>query len=90
MYEMDVTYRAGKLHTNADVLSRLPNCQQCELKHENPVNRRYVKVLETDISSNSSKEPLEQEHMIMRVTSEAISPSNWAFKTDPELGVIVH
>lgn len=43
IFDMDVQYRRGSEHTNADVLSRLPQCQQCELKHSNPKNKTNVK-----------------------------------------------
>ena len=46
IYEMDVQYRKGEKHTNADSLSRIPNCQQCELVHPNPKQKRNVKILD--------------------------------------------
>ena len=87
MYEMDVTYRPGKQHTNADALSRLPNCQQCELKHENPVSRRYVKVFASAASTEGEEEL--NEPLVMQVTTGPICPSHWSFKEDPELGIMV-
>jgi hypothetical protein len=55
IYEMDVQHRPGKLHANADALSRLPQCQQCELKHDDPKEKRQVKIL-NDSSSEQTKE----------------------------------
>lgn len=45
-YDFEIHYRPGKEHINADALSRLPSCEQCELKHEEPKRRRNVKVLD--------------------------------------------
>jgi hypothetical protein len=44
-YDMKVEHRPGRLHANADALSRLPPCEQCELLHENPMKKRNVKDL---------------------------------------------
>jgi transposase InsO family protein len=87
MYDMEVTYRPGNIHTNADALSRLPNCHQCELKHENPVTRRYVKVFGST-SSGSGSVNNKSQHMILRVTSEVLPQLQWDISHDPELGVI--
>ena len=40
---MIVKYRPGSEHANAEALSRLPQCQQCEVKHPNPKIRTNVK-----------------------------------------------
>lgn len=47
-YDMKVVHRAGKLHGNADALSRLPSCQQCGIAHDDPRRRRNVKLLENN------------------------------------------
>lgn len=44
-YDMEVQHRPGKLHGNADALSRLPQCEQCSLKHLDPKKRRNVKLI---------------------------------------------
>lgn len=88
MYDMEVTYRPGKIHTNADALSRLPNCQQCDVKHENPVTRRYVKVFGS-VTSGEDSEEKKSEHMIMRIDSEPLLKAEWTIKTDPEVGIVV-
>jgi len=44
-YDFDIEHRAGRNHGNADALSRLPGCEQCELKHEDPKRRRNVKII---------------------------------------------
>lgn len=89
MYDMDIIHRAGKLHANADALSRLPNCQQCDLKHENPVTRRYVKVFGSSLSDENSGMESEENHLVMRVTTESLPQPDWIIKNDPELGIIV-
>ena len=43
IYDMVVEYRPGKEHMNADALSRLQQCQQCELKHPEPKHKAKVK-----------------------------------------------
>ena len=43
--------KQGERHINADSLSRIPDCGQCELKHLDPKGKRNVKIL-----PNSEKE----------------------------------
>ena len=45
IYDMDVQFRSGKDHINADAMSRLPVCGQCELRHIDPKKKRNVKEL---------------------------------------------
>ena len=47
-YDMQVEYRKGKENVNADFVSRLKNCEQCEVKHEDPKKKRNVKILQTN------------------------------------------
>jgi hypothetical protein len=42
-YDFTIEHRPGKKHTNADALSRLPQCEQCELEHHDPKKKRNVK-----------------------------------------------
>ena len=44
-YNFSIEHRPGKLHANADGLSRLFQCEQCEFSHSLPVKRRNVKIL---------------------------------------------
>ena len=46
IFDMIVKYRRGEEHANADALSRWPNCQQCELNHQFPKQKRNVKVFD--------------------------------------------
>ena len=48
-FDYDLQHRPGKLHTNADALSRIP-CAQCDLLHQNPRPKRAKAVPQTDIS----------------------------------------
>ena len=43
-FEFTIQHRKGENHNNADVLSRYGKCEQCELLHNDPKKRRYVKV----------------------------------------------
>ena len=45
-YDMEVEYRKGKLNINADFVSRLNNCEQWEIKHEDPKMKRNVNILQ--------------------------------------------
>ena len=47
-FEFTIEHRKGQQHGNADALSRLAPCGQCEMKHENPLAKRNVKLLENN------------------------------------------
>jgi transposase InsO family protein len=90
MYDMEVIHRPGNAHINADALSRLPDCQQCQLKHKDPADRRHVKVFQSVSSSvSSAKKASASHHMVMRVTSEPLPQPHWDMKHDPELGPMI-
>ena len=46
IYDMEVRYRQGERHINADAMSRIPDCEQCEIKHIEPKRKRNIKILE--------------------------------------------
>lgn len=46
IYDMEVQYRRGEKHINADVMSRMPDCGQCELKHAEPKKKRNFRILQ--------------------------------------------
>ena len=52
IFDMRVQYRPGSRHLNADALSRLPGCEQCELQHLDPKRRKNVKILNKDEKDN--------------------------------------
>jgi transposase InsO family protein len=86
LYDLEIQHRPGKEHLNADALSRLPDCRQCQLKHNNPVTKRNSKILEdTSCASSTSKQ---EDNFIMRLKSE-LPEEHWNISEDPELSVIV-
>jgi hypothetical protein len=89
MYDMEIIHRPGKMHTNADALSRLPSCQQCDLKHDNPVTRRYVKVFLSTESKDDSNEDIQSEKLVMKVSTASVAQPLGDGKRDPELGVVM-
>ena len=46
--------KPGKNHVNADCLSRLPACKQCNLKHSELKIRRYTKIINIIRNQNTS------------------------------------
>ena len=48
IFDMDVQYRKGEEHLNADALSRWPHCEQCEVNHKDPRRKTNVKNLENE------------------------------------------
>ena len=42
-YNFEIQHRSGKEHVNADMLSRLPQCSQCQIKHIEPRPQRMAK-----------------------------------------------
>jgi len=54
IYDFKIEHRAGDKHTNADFFSRpFEKCQQCELIHPDPKNKRNTKILY--LSENDDK-----------------------------------
>jgi len=60
-FSFDIEHRKGSEHINADALSRIPQCGQCEIKHENPKERRNTKLINEEIEVKS----LEEERVLM-------------------------
>ena len=53
-FSFDIEHRPGRLHTNADAMSRMP-CRQCGM--ETDLSSRSIQVLETDQAANESHRP---------------------------------
>jgi len=51
-YDFEIQHRPGKYHINADALSRLPDCEQCAIKHENPKAKREAKQTRIILAQN--------------------------------------
>lgn len=80
-YDMEIVHRPGRLHINADVLSRLPSCEQCGVKHLDPQKRRAVKNLECQ-----ERTAEESERVLCKISA---SSSNWDQESDPDTQVIL-
>ena len=59
MYDFEIQHRIGKLHANADALSREYQCEQCEIRHVDPKTKRNIKVSKS-IRSESDNEGYRQ------------------------------
>ena len=46
-FKFEIEHRSGAIHSNADALSRLKQCEQYDLKHKDPKKRRNVKKIKT-------------------------------------------
>ena len=82
IFEMEIEYRKGKEHINADAISRFPHCEQCSIKHQNPQKRRNIKVdyEKSDVSCN------EEEKVLCRVEQEKFLYQN----KDEELKMVIN
>ena len=54
IFDFEIQHRPGDKHVNADALSRLAACGQCELQHSDPKKKRNVKLLYTDETNVSN------------------------------------
>ena len=56
IYDFSIVHRQEKYHVNADFLSQpVKKCQQCELIHDNPKQKRNVKVFCLNTSDEEDK-----------------------------------
>jgi hypothetical protein len=76
-YNFDIIHRPGKEHLNADALSRLPDCEQCELKHDDPKRRRNVKLIDSHESELNVRKLALNSHF------------NWKQEEDREIAIIL-
>jgi transposase InsO family protein len=88
LYDMEVLYRPGTLHVNADALSRLPQCHQCELKHPNPVMKRNYKV-HLEESTLSSSEVASSTPFVVNALSHNADVSHYNYEEDSDLKIIL-
>ena len=44
VYDFTIEHRKGTDHVNADFMSRITDCEQCEIKHVDPKKKRNVKI----------------------------------------------
>ena len=54
-FSFKIEHRKGELHANADALSRLPQCQQCDVLHEYPRKERGAFIREISSCSEVEK-----------------------------------
>ena len=80
IFDMVVEFREGSKHINADALSRLPNCEQCQINHEDPKQKRNVKVYRPDIEKSEYSE---------KVINRIIKEDEWQQERDPDLRTIL-
>lgn len=67
-YEFDIEHRKGTNHVNADVLSRIPSCQQCNIPHKDPQRKRNVKCFTIDDHITEETEILK--HLLKEKTKQ--------------------
>ena len=48
VYDFTIEHRSGTQHLNADFLSRIKSCGQCEVRHLDPRQKRNTKILAED------------------------------------------
>ena len=73
-FDMEVEFRKGKENINADFVSRLQKCEQCDINHNDPRKKRNVKLLETSVEAlmeSTSKD------MIIDTVTKLVE--NWGF-----------
>ena len=61
-YDFTVEHRPGKLHANADGLSRIFQCEQCQLSHQDPQKKRNVKVFKSITENKKYLELISKYH----------------------------
>lgn len=66
-YDFEVVHREGKRHVNADAVSRIGQCQQCALKHEDPKFKTNVKVYQ---QSELGEEDVETDRVLLLAEME--------------------
>ena len=85
IFDMEVQYRKGEDHVNADALSRLPPCEQCLIKHTDPKKKRNVRVQTWNYDDKKSVES-QSEKVLCRVVNDDYDQDQ---EKDTELKVIL-
>jgi transposase InsO family protein len=75
-------YRPGQQHLNADALSRIPSCHQCDIKHVDQAAKHNVKVFD----GNTSHSTENQEQVLLL---SGFIPEHWNQGKDLELNIII-
>ena len=84
---MVVEYRKGEEHINADAMSRLPPCEQCFLKHKEPMKRRNVKVYdELTVEKTMENDDHESEKVLYNMR---LNENNWGQDDDDDIQTII-
>ena len=65
-FDFTIEHRKADRHINADILSHLPKCHQCELKHENVKPKRMKNNLH-GISNDHINFVKEQKHSELKL-----------------------
>lgn len=86
-FEFDVVHRSGVAHGNADALSRIGFCQQCEIHHKDPQLRRNVK----DLNNTTLVEQSVEHDRVMEVSEiHEINLSDWKQDADPDIAPVLN
>jgi transposase InsO family protein len=81
-YDFEIIHREGKLHGNADALSRVPQCQQCDIKHADPKQRRNIKTLDCEEENNARS----AERILCKISTSSVK---WNKEADEDINVIL-
>ena len=64
-FDFEIEHRKGNQHINADALSRLEPCSQCEIKHTDTRPKRNVKVFQIGKLNKANRDIVEKYHREM-------------------------
>ena len=73
IYDFIIEHRRGAEHQNADFLSRIQSCGQCEIKHPDPRKKRNTKIIAEDkYCSSEIIRPLSNEEMSREIKNDVL------------------
>ena len=86
IFDMEIEFRKGKEHNNADALSRPAPCEQCAISHQDPKRKRNVKEFHS-VHNKSDKTCSEYSEKIVNEIQEHgdSSYNEWEQEKDEEL-----